>query len=138
IANGLLEQALRSPLRDERRLVKLLDAANGGRCSSAEMAVKLAMSDRSFSRLWSEIVGLQPRKFIQLMRFHNALAMIDGQQKLAKVAVECGYSDQSHMAREIKAIAGLPASSLRKRLGNRVYSDLYSSRPGAPWHARNK
>ena len=136
VANRTLEQALQSPSRNETRLKILLDAVNGGRCSSAEMAQKLSMSDRSFSRLWSEIVGIQPRKFIQLMRFHNALSMIDAGDKLASVAAECGYSDQSHMARQIKTISGLPPSALRRQLGNVVYRDLYTSRPGAPWHAR--
>ncbi len=136
VANRTLEKALQSPSQIETRLKILLDAADGGRCSSAKMAQKLSMSDRSFSRLWSEIVGIQPRKFIQLMRFHNALQMIDAGAKLAKVAANCGYSDQSHMARQIKAISGLPPSSLRRRLGSRVYRDLYTSRPGAPWHAR--
>ncbi len=136
VANRTLEQALQSPSRNETRLKMLLDAVNGGRCSSAEMAQKLSMSDRSFSRLWSEIVGIQPRKFIQLMRFHNALSMIDAGDKLANVAAECGYSDQPHMARQIKTISGLPLSALRRRLGNVVYRDLYTSRPGAPWHAR--
>lgn len=136
VANRTLEDALQLPSRDETRLRMLLDAANGGRCSSVEMAQVLAMSNRSFSRLWSKVVGIQPRKFIQLMRFHNALSMIDVGNKLATVAATCGYSDQPHMARQIKAISGLPPSALRRRLGNVVYRDLYTSRPGAPWHAR--
>lgn len=136
VANRMLEKTLQSHSPIETRLKMLLDAANGGTCSSTEMAQKLSMSDRSFSRLWSEVVGIQPRKFIQLMRFHNALQMINAGAKLVKVAADCGYSDQSHMARQIKAISGLPPSSLRRRLGNKVYRDLYHSRPGAPWHAR--
>ncbi len=136
VANRILEKALQSSSLIETRLKMLLDAADGGTCSSTEMAQKLSMSDRSFSRLWSEIVGIQPRKFIQLMRFHNALQMINAGAKLPKVAADCGYSDQSHMARQFKAISGLPPSSLRRRLGNRVYRDLHESRPGAPWHAR--
>jgi AraC-like DNA-binding protein len=138
VANRMLEQALQLPSRNETRFGLLLEAVNGGRCSSAEMARILAMSNRSFSRLWSELVGIQPRKFIQLMRFHNALSMINEGNELATVAAECGYSDQPHMARQIKAIAGLPASSLRRQLGNKVYRDLYTARPGAPWHARER
>lgn len=136
VADRLLTNALQSYLRIEPRLKMLLDATDGGRCSSAEMARKLSISDRSFSRLWSEVVGIQPRKFVQLMRFHNALEMIDGGVKLTQVAAHCGYSDQAHMARQIKAITGLPPSSLRRRLGNRVYRDLYTSRPDAPWRGR--
>lgn len=132
-ADRLLSAALRSHSAVEPRLRMLLDAANGGRCNSADMARKLSVSDRTFSRLWNDVVGIQPRKFVQLMRFHNALEMIDSGARLSQVAADCGYSDQSHMARQIKVIAGLPPSSLRRRLGNRVYRDLYASRRGAPW-----
>ncbi len=137
VANSVLEQALSSSSRNESHLNRLLGVANGGRCSSAEMAKNLTISDRSFSRLWADIVGIQPRKFIQLMRFHNALSMINAGVELATVAADCGYSDQPHMARQIKAISGLPSSALRQRLGNHVYHDLFTSRPGAPWHRQN-
>ncbi|NNC76774.1 MAG: AraC family transcriptional regulator [Woeseiaceae bacterium] len=133
VADRLLLDGLKSSSAIAPRLKLLLNAANGGRCSSAEMAQKLSVSDRTFSRLWNDVVGIQPRKFVQLMRFHNALEMIDRGAKLSQVAADCGYSDQAHMARQIKAITGLPPSSLRRRLGNRVYQDLYLSRPGAPW-----
>lgn len=137
VADKLLTKALRSSSPVEPRLRRLLHAAKGGRCSSAEMARTLAISNRSFSRLWNDVVGIQPRKFVQLMRFHTALEMIDGGAKLSQVAADCGYSDQAHMARQIKKIAGLRPSSLRSRLGNKVYRDLYASRQGAPWHDRN-
>lgn len=133
VADKLLMSALQTCSPVEPRLRLLLDAAKGGRCSSAEMARTLAVSDRSFSRLWHDVVGIQPRKFMQLMRFHTALELIDSGTRLSQVAADCGYSDQAHMARQIKKIAGLPPSALRRRLGNRVYRDLYASRPGAPW-----
>jgi transcriptional regulator GlxA family with amidase domain len=134
IADKLLTGALQSHSRIEPRLKMLLEAAGGGTCSSVEMARKLSMSGRSFSRLWNDVVGLQPRQFVKLMRFHKALEMIDRGINLKQVAADCGYSDQAHMARQIKAIAGLPPSSLRRRLGSGVYRDLYASRPDAPWH----
>jgi AraC-like DNA-binding protein len=134
IADTLLTDALQSHSRIEHRLGMLLEAAGGGACSSIEMARKLSMSGRSFNRLWNDVVGLQPRKFVQLMRFHKALEMIDRGINLKQVAADCGYSDQAHMARQIKAITGLPPSSLRRRLGNGVYRDLYTSRRDAPWH----
>lgn len=136
--NKSLKNALQTRSPNEKRFGLLLEAVNGGKCSSPEMAQVLAMSNRSFTRLWAQLVGIQPRKFIQLMRFHNALSMISEGQELARVAAECEYSDQAHMARQIKAIAGLAASSLRRQLGNKVYRDLYTARAGAPWHARER
>ncbi len=64
VADKLLTDALRTPSPVEPRLRLLLNVAKGGRCSSFEMARKLAMSDRSFSRLWNDVVGIQPRKFV--------------------------------------------------------------------------
>jgi hypothetical protein len=74
-----------------------------------------------------------PRVAIQLTSFHSALARIAAGEDLALTAADCGYSDQAHMARQIKQIAGLPPSSLRRRLGERAYRALSESRPGAPW-----
>ncbi|MDJ0657262.1 MAG: helix-turn-helix domain-containing protein [Xanthomonadales bacterium] len=133
IADSLLTEALGKNAGMEKRLKKLLDASNGGRCTSSEMARQLAVSDRSFSRLWKELVGIQPRYFIQLMRFHQALELIDAGIPLKQVAAECGFSDQAHMARQIKTISGLTPTALGRRLGEPVYRDLYTERPDAPW-----
>lgn len=132
-SNCRLEQALRNPARYDRRLTLLLEATDGGRFRSADIARTLAMSNRSFNRLWNDVVGIQPRRYLQLMRFHSALAMIAAGEDLVYAAADCGYSDQAHMARQIKQIAGVPPSSLRLRLGARAYRALYESRPGAPW-----
>ena len=136
VADSLFTSGLQAHSRIERRLKMLLDATDGGKCSSTAMARRLSVSDRTFNRLWNDVVGIQPRKYVQLMRFHNALEMIDRGVALKQVAADCGYSDQAHMARQIKAITGLPPSSLRRRLGDRVYCDLYKSRPEAPWRSR--
>jgi AraC-like DNA-binding protein len=133
IVDRLLVDAVQNRSRSRSGLKRFLEVAGGGSCSSAEMARKLSMSARSFSRLWTEVVGVQPRKFLQLMRFHRALEMIESGANLKQVAADCGYSDQAHMARQIKGIAGVPPSSLRRRLGSDVFRDLYASRPDAPW-----
>lgn len=131
--NAVLLAALESNTNADPRLAKLLQAAGGGRCSAAEMAQQLSISGRTFSRLWHDVVGIQPREFVKLMRFHSALEKIDQGLPLTEVAAACGYSDQAHMARQIKSIAGLPATALRNRLGREAYRNLYSSRPDAPW-----
>lgn len=123
----------KTPFR--RRLDRLLSATGGGLCSSAQMAQELSMSSRSFQRLWNDVVGLQPRRYVQLMRFHRALEMIEAGVALKEVAAECGFSDQAHMARQIRSIADVPPSALQRRLGSDVYQQLYASRPNAPWLA---
>lgn len=132
-ADELLLRNLEQPHVHDARLHGLLDAIDGGRAPAREIARRLAMSDRSFRRLWREVVGIEPRKFLALMRFHRALSMIDAGTPLAAVAVDCGYSDQAHLARQIKSISGLSPSHLRRRLGSESYRALYGDRPDAPW-----
>lgn len=134
-ANTVLQRALRERSAQNDRLEKLLVLVNGGQTKARDLAISLGISDRSFRRLWHDVVGIEPRKFASLMRFHRAVSMIDEGHGLAAVAQECGYSDQPHLARNIKTISGLPASLLRKRLGTDVYQNLYTDRPSAPWQS---
>lgn len=134
-ADELLLRALERHHSHADHLRLLAEAVDGGRASASEIASRLGMSNRSFHRLWHDVVGMEPRKFVTLMRFHRALAMIDTGAALASVAADCGYADQAHLARQIKAIAGLPATALRRRLGTEAYRNLYGERPTAPWRA---
>ena len=111
-------------------LSKLIAA---GTARSCDLADALGVSERTFRRLWRDLTGIEHRKFTSLMRFHRAVAMVDAGTDLSAVAAECGYSDQPHMAREVKRIAGLPPAALKKRLGEEVYAALYKDRPAAPW-----
>ena len=104
-----------------------------GTTKSSDLAEALGVSERTFRRLWRALSGIEHRKFTALMRFHHAVAMVAAGADLSAAAAECGYSDQPHMAREIKRIAGLPPVSLRNRLGEEVYAALYKDRPAAPW-----
>lgn len=112
---------------------RLHDHAVGGFEKGRDLAAALDVSERTLRRRWQKTVGIEQRKFVSLMRFHRALGMIDAGEALADVAVDCGYTDQSHLARDIKSISGLPSSLLRPRLNSDTYQALYGNRPSAPW-----
>lgn len=133
IADTILGDALADHSHKDSTIRKLHTIAAGGLASGREIAATLNISERSFRRLWRDTVGLEQRKFVSLMRFHRALAMIESGHDLAAVAAECGYADQAHLARDVKRVSGLPASMLRRRLGAETYQDLYAKRPFAPW-----
>ena len=134
---AISDDALRHALADNRVRDEPIRSLNkvvaGGAASGRDIASSLGVSERTLRRLWHQVVGLEHRKFVSLMRFHRALGMVDAGEELSFVAAECGYADQPHLARDFKNIAGLPASLLRKRLGADVYRDLYANRPAAPW-----
>jgi len=111
----------------------LIDALNGAENPAQRLAAQLSRSSRTVRRLWRELVGISPRSYAKLMRFHRALAFVEQGQPLVAVAAECGYADQAHMGRQIRQLSGLPPSRLKTWLGLHVYQDLYADRPEAPW-----
>lgn len=119
--------------RKAESLQILVDAVGRDEGPGQALAEGLERSPRSVRRAWRDLVGVSARTYAKLMRVHRALALIEEGRPMATVALDCGYSDQAHMARHIKEIAGLPPSRLRSWLGESVYQDLYSHRPAAPW-----
>lgn len=79
------------------------------------MAQRLGMSHRRLQRWFSHHVGVPPQRYIRLMRFQAALASLQtGTTGLADQAVDGGYADQPHMAREFRAMAGAPPVAVRR------------------------
>ncbi len=64
-------------------------------------------------RLWSRFrsqLGISPKRAIRLVRFDHAAHLLATGHTAAGVAAECGYADQSHLHREVKAFTGLTPS----------------------------
>ncbi len=64
----------------------------------------------SRKRLWSRFrhqLGISPKRAVQLARFDRAAHLLAAGHAAASVATRSGYVDQSHLNREVKAIAGV-------------------------------
>ncbi|MFD6067376.1 helix-turn-helix domain-containing protein [Amycolatopsis lurida] len=64
-------------------------------------------------RLWSRFrsqLGISPKRAIRLVRFDHAAHLLAAGHAAAGVAAMCGYVDQSHLHREVKAFTGLTPS----------------------------
>jgi AraC-like DNA-binding protein len=86
-----------------RRLVE----SDGG-VPVAALAQELGCSRRHLTARFGAEVGLPPKAFARLLRFRRATDALlsGGEQRLAEIAAECGYADQSHLNREFRAFAG--------------------------------
>lgn len=87
----------------------------GGQVQVSQLASLLDVSTRSLERIYADVLGISPKKFIRLVRFQNVLAKLklsNQYRNYAEIAYESGYSDQSHFVREIKALAGVLPSDL--------------------------
>lgn len=63
---------------------------------------------RTLQRLFREYVGVTPKWVIQCYRLHEAADRLasDEDVDLAALALELGYADQAHFARDFRAVVG--------------------------------
>jgi AraC-like DNA-binding protein len=84
---------------------------------AADLSVALRNSGlgaRQFERRFLHAVGMPAATYLRVGRFHHALERKEREPHLrwADVAAEFGYYDQSHLARDAKALGGDAASRL--------------------------
>jgi AraC-like DNA-binding protein len=122
-AARVLEGAIaeRSKVAHERpaRSQLVLDAAARLSHESVQsVAIELAVSERHLRRIFLETVGVSPKAFARLTRFHRALraAREDGPASWASIATLAGYYDQAHLIAEFRAIAGVTPRVLVREL----------------------
>lgn len=66
------------------------------------------LSHRRFAQLFRRDVGLGPKQLCRVLRLGRALRLASGGTRAwAEVASAAGYCDQSHLVRELRAIAGV-------------------------------
>ena len=102
---------LRTDARAPRSVERAVSLALGrqGRTTVDAMARAAGTSPRHLERQFLEEVGLPPKMFARVVRFQHALRDLQRGVAAAQVAAARGFADQSHLAREFKRMAGVPA-----------------------------
>lgn len=80
-----------------------------------EVAEASGYSAKRFIHLFTEGVGLSPKRFCRILRLQavvNRLAM-GARVEWAEVAAAGGYCDQSHLIRDFRAMTGLTPEQYR-------------------------
>jgi AraC-like DNA-binding protein len=85
----------------------LLRRTAGGVPVSA-LAAETGWSRRHLLERFRDQIGLSPKAAARVLRFERASRLAVAGSGLAEVAAVCGYSDQAHLTREFRALAGLP------------------------------
>jgi AraC-like DNA-binding protein len=117
-AARVLESAIAERLAntDERHARAHLALAAADRLTNANVravADDLGVSERHLRRAFHETIGMSPKAFTRLTRFHRALrAGREGQASWASIAALAGYYDQAHLIAEFRAIAGVTPRAL--------------------------
>ncbi|CAM2892242.1 helix-turn-helix transcriptional regulator [Actinomyces slackii] len=83
----------------------------------ADLAERLGVSPRTAHRLAARYVGLTPYAMIRRRRLQEAAGRVREGAELAEIAVELGYADQAHLARDFRAVLGRSAGGYRQASG---------------------
>jgi len=71
--------------------------------SNRQLAALAHMSVRAFERKFHDSFHVTPQQYVRKLRVRMACrALVYGDKPLAEVALECGFADQSHFAREFR------------------------------------
>jgi AraC-like DNA-binding protein len=78
----------------------------------------LGLSERTLRRRCYEAFGYGPKTLDRILRFQRflELAQTRGIGGMSDLAVDTGYSDQSHLTREARELAGMTPSNIREQL----------------------
>jgi AraC-like DNA-binding protein len=73
-----------------------------------ELVRELGWSRKRLAARFREEVGVPPKSLARLLRFERAKALLerDDRPSLTRLALECGYYDQSHLSNEFRRITG--------------------------------
>ena len=84
-----------------------------GVATVAEVARSTGWSERRFSQVFREQVGLSPKVWCRVRRFQRAVKELHAGADVpwAKLALDCGFYDQSHFANEFRAFSGVDVTT---------------------------
>ncbi|MQA14488.1 MAG: helix-turn-helix domain-containing protein [Pseudonocardiaceae bacterium] len=90
------------------------------------VAAALGCTPRSLHRRCRDAFGYGPSVLRRIVRFRSALALAAAGTAFADTAVRTGYADQAHLAREVRALAGVPLRQLLAANGANRSTELPS------------
>ncbi len=100
------------------RVVSACDQAEGA-ISAAEMASEACLGERQFLRVFRRYVGIPPKQFIRLRRFHRTIQDMQSQAAQGKTidllatVLKHGYYDLSHAALEFQQLGCVSPGQFR-------------------------
>lgn len=88
--------------------------ASGGKMTMNILARHVEVSERSLRRHFRDDVGISPKSYARMVRLKHVLLDADRQRTpdWASVALDHGYSDQSHLCNEIRSLTDLTVAQI--------------------------
>ncbi|WP_436500235.1 helix-turn-helix domain-containing protein [Actinokineospora sp. HUAS TT18] len=102
------------PTRPDPTVAAIRDLA--GRTGKVrDIADVVGLSERQLLRRSAAAFGYGPKVLHRVLRFDWALRSVRAGRPAGEVAYDCGFADQAHLAREVRALAGTTLTGLLGR-----------------------
>ena len=99
---------------DLRAVLRRIEDDLSGPLRLSDLADLVEMSPFHFSRVFKAEFGETPARYVLRRRTERAVDMIrTSHAPLAEIAFRAGFSSQSHMTRQVKALTGLTPGAIR-------------------------
>jgi AraC-like DNA-binding protein len=84
-----------------------------------ELALLPGISPSHFGKKFQQSAGLSLQRFVNRRRLRAAMAMLEaGSTPLSQIALDLGFSSQSHFTRVFSDLTGFTPASYRRQIGN--------------------
>ena len=83
-----------------------------GRITVGKVAAEVGVSRRRLETGFRREIGLSPKTVGRIARFQRAAQVLSAPSGTLQAAVACGYADQPHLNREVRALAGITPTEL--------------------------
>lgn len=116
---AVLDEALTAWLRPERQPDAIAARgwqrlqATAGKTTIGELAAGLGVGRRRLETGFAREIGLTPKTVARIARFQDAVQVLAAPSGTFAAAAACGYADQPHFNREIRAMTGITPTELR-------------------------
>ncbi|WP_319541114.1 AraC family transcriptional regulator [uncultured Pseudodesulfovibrio sp.] len=86
--------------------------------SLTELARLAGLSPYHLTRVFEKRLGISPHTYLTQTRIKRARERLSGTDRIADIALDCGFSDQSHLTRLFKKQTGITPGKYRNILQN--------------------
>ena len=98
-----------------KRALQYVEGNLGSKIAVRDMADLVALSTSYFSRTFKRSVGCAPMTYVAARRVERAkLMMTSTRERLAVIALACGFADQSHLNRHFRRAVGMSPGLWRR------------------------
>lgn len=89
------------------------DIHHSGGCTPINvLAKKNGITTRTLARTFLKTVGISPKVFAAIIRFHHTLKLLTRGRTIKEASAEAGYADQAHMTRDFRRFGGFTPGNI--------------------------